>query len=225
MHTFPKESHQDNHTWAWGISSVVLMLVGYAIYITFIINDFVEPNSTSWSLWALGGAVEAWSYWKLVTSTISGKRRSSELALALPAIACAIFAVVLAAVAVSLGKFGWPTPFEWFIAILDMSVVFTYVIVEAITKEESKAAKAASALMVADIVLSFVPIWFSTWQNPSGENVIPWTIWACSYGIIAFVALLQLDKSRKERAWLFLYPSISAFTHGFVAYLATTGGA
>lgn len=223
MKKYPTTSQVNNHTWAWGITSLVLMLIGYAIYITFIVQDFVVPNSTTWSLWALGGTIEAWSFWKVISTNQSGKRRSSDLALTLPAIACAILAIVLAVVAITIGKFHWPQPWEWVVAVIDVSVVFTYLIIKAITGEESKAAKFANALMVADIVLTFIPIWYSTAQTPSGESVIPWTIWACSYAIIAFTALLQLDKSHRERAWMFLYPAVSAFTHGLVGYLATTG--
>lgn len=219
----PGISRIDHHIWGWGLVSLLLMIVGYAIYLTFIVEELVSPNSTSWSLWALGGAIEAWSYWKLVTSTTSGKRRSSELALTLSAIACALLAIVLAVVAIVLGRFASPEPWEWVIAGIDISVVFTYVIIKSLTGEESKAAKWANLLMVADILLSFTPIWYSTWQNPSGENVLPWTIWMCSYAIVGFAAFLQLDKTWKDRAWLFMYPAISTFTHGLVAFLAASG--
>lgn len=214
---------QDTRTLGWGIASLFLMLAGYAIYILLILGDLVEPNSTSWSLWALGGIVEAWSYWKVVTTTVSGERRKSELGFVLAPIACAILAIVLTAIAVANGKFGLPDTWEIVVAILDISVIFTYVIIKAVTGEEGKAARFAGALMVVDIVLSFLPIWYSTWQNPGAESVVPWTIWSCSYAVIAFAALMQLDKSKRERAWLFLYPAISTFTHGFVAFLATTG--
>ncbi len=219
-----KTSTIDSMIWAWSVVALGLMLTGYAIYLTFIVEELVSPNSTSWSLWALGGAIEAWTYWKLVTSTKSGNRRSSELALALPAIACAILAVLLAGVSITLGRFGWPDPWEWVVAVIDVSVVFTYIIIKSLTGETSKAAKWASALMVIDIILSFIPIWVATAQNPGNESVIPWTIWSCSYALVGFAAFLQLDKSWKDRAWLFLYPAISTFTHGLVAILASRGG-
>lgn len=223
----------DELTWGWSIAATLCMLTGYAIYIGFIVGDLVKPNATSWLLWAIGGSVEAWSYWKLVQTSTNKRHTKSDAvrrlprflppALSLPSIACAIFVIVLAVVAIMLGKFGWPETWEWVIGVIDLSIVATYLIIKAITKDQGLAAKVASALMVTDIVLSFVPIWYSTWEFPANENLLPWTIWSFSYAIIAVTALIQFNKDWKERSWLFLYPFISALTHGMVGILASMG--
>ncbi len=237
----------EDTTWGWCLASAAVMAVGYGLYLVMYLSGGIVPNPTTWSLWAFGGLIEAWSFRKLVRETRNGKTsgltgnpknlwewvRGNADPLELPSWMCAIFAIIIAgigivsAIAASFNPtlaataFAWPDRWELAVAAGDIIVVVTYIVVKAITKNSGAAAKAANLLLVLDIFLSFLPIWWSTYQDPSAEHPLPWFIWALgSYSIIAVAVLVNPGHDRKERPWLLLYPVASAFFHGYVGYLA-----
>lgn len=219
-----------------------MMGSGYLIYIGLFLSGGVAPNATSWCLWALGGAIEAWSYRKVIRSSSDSssgtkgrsrkKARWSEVEpLEMTSWVCAIFAVIIAAIGVIFGflaqygitslvsAFAWPEDWELWIAGGDILVVLTYMGMRRWTGE-SRAARTANALMMVDIFLSFIPIWYSTWHTPSGEHVLPWIVWTTSYAILGAAGAIQIGRSRGDRRWLMMYPLLSAIFHGLVGVLA-----
>lgn len=206
--------------WVWGITAAVCMAAGYAIYIWLFLTAGVQPNATSWSLWALGGLIEAWSFRKVVRASQSAKENRERLSpLEIAPLVCAIAAMIVAIVGLSFGIFHQPEPWELVIIALDVGVVLSYFVVKLATGEAGRAAKVANGLMVIDIFLSFIPTWVSTWVLPEGENYLPWMIWTVSYFVLAIVGASQIHKKWDERKWLVIYPLTSAVFHGAVAVI------
>lgn len=196
------------------------MTVGYGIYILMLLADGVQPNATSWSLWALGGAIEAWSFRKVIqASHLSSTKRWWLGPFEYTPIVCAVSAVVIAFLGITLGKFEAPEPWEYVIATFDLVVVAAYFLIKSKVGEMRTAARSANLLMVLDIFLSFIPIWVSTLMFPEGEVALPWAIWTASYLMLGAMGWSQFDTHWKERRWLIIYPVTSAVFHGLVAVI------
>ena len=197
------------------------MSLGYVLYIDFVITGEVAPNTTSWLLWAFGGLIEAWSFYKVVQISSSG---SKQIPLTLTPLVCAVFAIAIALVGLSFGRFSMPGGWELAFAGVDIAVVVAYFTIKELTGEKSRAALVANALMVVDIFVSFIPIWVSTWLMPAGEQPLTWALWTVSYVMLGAVGYLQIHKHWKERAWLMVYPLTSAVFHGAIAVIVLWRG-
>jgi hypothetical protein len=206
-------------TWGWGIASALLMTAGYAIYIYFFLHGDTLPNATSWGLWALGGAIEAWSFFKVVQA---GTERHRQLPFLFSPLICAIFAIVVASIGIGLGRWSLPTMWEIMVAVLDVTVVLTYFVIKWMTGEQSRAARFANALMLLDILLTFIPIYGTTLLSPENERAFPWLIWTLAYSIMALMGWSQIQHHWKERRWLVFYPAASAVFHGGIALIVLT---
>lgn len=213
----PRRNRVAELTIAWGIVSAGLMCIGYTIYTILFFTGGVVPNATSWCLWAIGGSLEAWSYFKIVKSQES---EPSDIAFVIPASICAVSAIIIAALGILFGKFEPPTEWEWYIAAMDVTVLAGYVITKAVTKDERLSSRIAGVLMLIDIFMSFTPILISTWTEPGGEDVLPWTVWTCSYFLVGCMGMIQIQKTWEERRWLIGYPLLSVLLHGGVALLS-----
>lgn len=207
----------EDYTWAWGIVSALLMTIGYAIYVQALLSNDILPNATSWSLWALGGIIEAWSFEKVVDQTDEERRRKQPFKYSVWV--CAAFAILVAFLCTISGKWSIPNRWELYVAGFDLSIVAIYFLIKWRTGEGSRAAHIANILMVVDIAVSFFPIWVSTWNTPEKEMIMPWLIWACSYTLLGCMGLMQIKEKWKERRWLLIYPFTSAFFHGVVGVI------
>ncbi len=212
----PRFKSHTGLAWAFGLGSAGLMSLGYALYIEFIFIGEVVPNTTSWLLWALGGFIEAWSFYKIVQISSSGSR---QVPLSITPLICAFAAIAIAMVGLLFAKFGMPERWELIFAGIDIAVVVAYFTIKELTGERAKAARVANALMVIDIFVSFIPIWVSTWLYPAGEQALTWSIWTVSYLMLAVVGYLQIHRHWTERAWLMIYPITSALFHGAIAVI------
>lgn len=192
------------------------MTAGYVIYITLFLEGQTLPNATSWTLWALGGAIEAWSFYKVIQV---GTERQRQLPFLLPPLVCAVFALIVASIGIGLGKWEWPDNWEVVIAAVDISVVVAYFVIKKLTGERAKAARLANLLMILDILLSFVPILVTTWLVPTDERALPWLIWAFSYALLGIIGWAQIHHQWKERRWLIIYPFTSAIFHGAIGVI------
>jgi hypothetical protein len=190
-----------------GIIASLLMLTGYGLYGWYTVTGEIDPNATSWLLWALGGILEAWTYWRLLRSNQSADKRE-ELGLLMPSIICACGAVAIASIGIVLGRFETPEPYEIAIAVLDILVILVWLT----TKDDFK----TNMLMQFDIAISFAPILIATHLDPSGEWWVPWAVWTPSY----FVLLIAILKSKRQGRGEWVYPVVATLLHGSMLLLA-----
>lgn len=184
-----------------GISAIVCLVVGYCFYIKGIYHETIRPNATTFFLWMIGGVVEAKSFWDIT---------GDPLVRYFPAV-CAIAVVVTFFFALGRGRFQKPKRIDILILILDLELVLVML--------TDYRAEYLMLMVQVDLILTFCPIWGSTWEKPEEEESLPWMVWALSYALLAVTVMLRF-----EDGWDLVYPVLNVFLHasvGIIAYFRT----
>ena len=151
------------------------LLAGYLIYCRGLFRNEVQPNATSWSLWALGSTV---------TLLVYGAETADLGKLMLP-ITCALCSIVVTAYSLFKGKFRWPDRYDYVTIVADLSVLGLW-----LTLKRSEVSYFA---LLLDTALTFIPILRSTARNPSTESRQAWGVWSISYGLLIGVCLVEWE--------------------------------
>jgi hypothetical protein len=152
-----------------------------------------KPNVASWFMWGVGGVTELIIYAALVNNA------AKEI---LPAV-CAVVAVV------TFLRVWWREDSfhldrkDWVIVALDVVLVAFWFI--------TRNPFASNVLLGFDMLLSFLPILRSTWNNPRSEHPTPWRTWTIAYGLLTLVVIL-----RWENVWELIYPVLYLVLHALV---------
>lgn len=183
---------------AFGVFAGVLHLAGYLKYHQIMSHHLGhEPNTASWFMWGVGGAIELGIYGSLVNDWAKDS---------LPFV-CSVGAfVTMSRLYFSGAKFQIKPADMPYIA-LDLLVVCYYLV--------TGDTVVSNWLLALDIVVSYIPMLKDVSNEPKSEHPTPWLIWTLSYLSLAVAVVLQ------RGSWLeILYPVLYFVLHGAVWALA-----
>jgi hypothetical protein len=193
-----------------GTCAFVLQLCGYVVYGRQVLAARVRPNVASWSMWLFGGVVEWLTY-----DAIAGAHWSSS---ALP-LACTLgIAGVCTAAAVAARRekaqgrvplYHRPERADW--------ALFSFDVAAAALWLGGFGAALANSVAVLSSVVTFIPIWRTTYQHPASEEPLPWLLWCAAYACMLATVLVG---QAAAPAVLLIYPLVYLALHGVVLALA-----
>lgn len=195
------------------VVSGLLQALGYTVYVWKSLRKEVDPNPTTWLMFAYGTAALTILEWD---------RQAHWQVLILP-IVCAVLSVGVAALCAFRGKLRWPDDNVSKAAFLtDVVLTVGYITVKvsastAVLTQEEQAALVLLFLILSNMstIISFVPLLKDAWEDPSREHPLPWTIWTIAYATLGLVTYLN-----GESPELLIYPVSCAMMHGLVALFA-----
>ncbi len=204
-----------------GFLAALLQVAGYYIYLR---DSDIEPNPTSWLMFAYGTTI---------LSLLEYDNRASVWELLLPLV-CSILSIAVAArifvrAALISAKpkalLVWPkTRWDQLALCGDLLITLFYVSAWLLSKNELTSGSIESdfslILLVASNITnltSFLPILRSTYLKPANESFVPWTIWTFAYSMLLLSTILSGD----GYTLLALYPLMCALLHGSIAVLSS----
>jgi hypothetical protein len=170
----------------WFIIAIACSLGGYAVYLTGLRRQLVQPNRASWLIWSAATSVEAGTY----AAVNPGALQSWVFGLA--SIACVI---------VTLGiwrRSNWAAPSRG--EVICMAACLAALAVWVVSRN----AFWAHMLVVAAVPVSFWPTWESVWQDRTRERSPAWGLWAIGDLATLLVATRSGDQHVGEYAYLFV---------------------
>jgi len=162
---------------AWG---------GYAVYLTGLRRQLVQPNRASWLIWSAATAVEAGTYAAVNPHVVQ------SWVLALSASAC----VVITARIWRRSDWSAPSQGELICTAACLAALALWI--------GSGNAFWAHMLVVAAVPVSFWPTWESVWQDRTRERSPAWGLWAIGDLATLLVARHGGDQHVGEYAYLFV---------------------
>ena len=170
----------------WFIIAIACSLGGYAVYLTGLRRQLVQPNRASWLIWSAATSVEAATY----AAVNPGALQSWVFGLA--SIAC---------VAVTLGiwhRSSWAAPSRG--EVICMAACLAALLLWILSSN----AFWSHMLVVAAVPVSFWPTWESVWQDRTRERSPAWGLWAIGDLATLLVATRSGDQHVGEYAYLFV---------------------
>lgn len=194
--------------------SGLFQALGYLVYIRKSLRHEVEPNPTTWFMFAYGTAMLAVLEWD----------RNADFTLLILPITCALLSLRVAAICWSQGRLKWPDSWlERFAFLMDLSLTVAYISMW-LTSRYGAITSADRNLLVlvflvltnASTIVSFIPILGGTWDNPRKEHPLPWSIWCFAYCTLGYVTYLE------HGVWseFMIYPVSNALLHGLMGVFA-----
>ena len=194
-------------------------------YVLYIKDDKIDPNPTTWFMFAYGTGLLAIMEWD---------SQASPEELFLPTV-CAFFSIYVSlrcwrkarkANPTRLWPEGWwPDDFlERWSFISDIVITVGYVAAwglaeSSLLSPEQKYWAVLTFLFLSNIstFIQFYPLLHETYLHPERENWKPWTVWAGAYGTLALVTYLK-----HGAVWhhLMFYPLSSCILHILMGWLA-----
>ncbi|GGA57928.1 SET domain-containing protein [Sphingomonas psychrolutea] len=181
----------------WFFIAVGCSLTGYALYLTGLRRQLVQPNRASWLIWSAATAVEAVTYAAVNPGALQG------WVFAFSALAC---------VAVTIGiwrRSVWSAPSQG-------EVLCTAACLAALTLWiVSRNAFWAHMLVVAAVPISFWPTWQSVAQDRNRERSPAWGLWAV--GDLA--TLLVATRGGNQQVGEYAYILVELLCHATVWFM------
>ena len=192
----------------------ILQFFGYVLYIRQALRHELEPNPSTWLMFAYGTA--------LLTALELDMGASMPL-LILP-IVCAVLSVYVAYECWKRGTLGWPD--EWedraaFVADLLLTVGYIGAWVLLALGDITPAVRAQATLWFlvfsnATTLTAFTPLLRDAYSNPDHEHAPSWLVWSMAYTALGLATALSVGVYSP----LMIYPVSNAMLHGLVAWLA-----
>ena len=170
----------------WFIVAIVCSLGGYAVYLTGLRRQLVQPNRASWLIWSAATAVEAGTY----AAVNPGALQSWVFALA--SVACIVVTIGI------WRRSNWASPSRG--EMICMAACLAALIVWIVSSN----AFWAHMLVVAAVPVSFWPTWESVWQDRTRERSPAWGLWTFGDLATLIVATRSGDQHVGEYAYLFV---------------------
>lgn len=192
----------------------VLMLLGYVLYIRQTLRHEIEPNPTTWTMFAYGTGL---------LTVLEADRSASFVLLIVPA-ACALCGLWVAGICLKRGKIKWPDERENQISfVTDLLLTIAYItawllLVFGQIVEEQRAFATLVFLVCSNLttITAFIPLLRQAKRNPGDERAFPWVVWTFSYATLAVATFYEAGLWTE----LMIYPIMNTFLHGLVATLA-----
>ena len=199
--------------WAdsFGIIAFALHLIAYGLYAQQVWVEKVKPNVATWFMWLFGGIIEWQTYDHMVGAHWSTSLLPFACVLGLGAITFAIFVSQARERWRGTGRQNYHKPlwYDWWLVGFDVAALFLWFAYDL--------AEWANVLAVSTTIVTFVPIWRTTWQEPGSERAVMWLIWCVAY---FFMLASLLSRGGDNLWWQGFYPVYYFVLHFVVAILA-----
>ncbi len=202
----------------FGILAGATLALGYVVYFIQSVRHEIEPNPTTWLMWAYGTSL---------LTVVEADLNASWALLVLP-ITCAVSSVGVAILCFRRGTLRWPRGWEQYAFFTDVILTCVYMSAWGMSLaggiNVSVLALTTVAILVASnlsTVVSFTPIIHSTYICGSNEKPLPWTIWTFAYGLLALSTVLSTQGV--ELLLMLIYPISCIVLHALVAFLSVRG--
>jgi uncharacterized membrane protein len=200
---------------AW--AATLLQTLGYLLYVRGALRHRIDPNPTSWLMWAYGTALV------VLIETDQGIHPLLRL---LP-IACASCSVLVAALCWRQGALAWPRDRSDRAALsIDLALTAAYVTLSlaalAGTVPETREHSAKMLLLVCvstSSITSYLPILRSTRRTPTAEEWLPWAVWTSAYAALLLATIL-VEGTSPAALQFWIYPAICLVLSGMVGWYA-----
>ena len=196
------------------ITAGLLQALGYFIYVRKSLRHEVEPNPTTWFMFAYG---------TVILTVLELDLAADWTLLVLPA-TCAVLAVVVAFLCWKRGTLRWPS--HWMdrsAFVVDTILTVAYLGVWYAASRDLVTESERHTLVLAFLVLTnmstiaeFTPLMKGTCEDPRSEHPLPWLVWSSAYATLGYVTY-------QEAGWeseFMIYPVLNTVLHGFVGILA-----
>jgi hypothetical protein len=193
----------------FGVCALVLHLIAYGLYAREVFHERIRPNVITWLMWLFGGVVELVTY-----DAIFGAHWSSS---ALPfACVIGIGGITLAIAYAQLRnyrkktiyRFHRPIALDYLLVLFDLAAIVYWLL--------GGDAVIANMLAVSTSLITFIPLWRTTYQDPEGEQDLPWILWSCAY--LLMIGAVYFGDAPHELG-LYFYPVYYLLLHMSIAVL------
>ncbi len=197
------------------IISGLLQALGYFVYIRKSLAHELEPNASTWFMFAYG---------TLTLTILEWDREANWLILVLP-VTCAALSLVVAFLCWKRGTLKWPS--HWVdrgAFMTDVLLTLGYVSIWILTSNDylTQAQKSLMVLLFlvftnASTIVSFMPLVKGAIDDPKTEHPLPWLIWACAYATLGYLTIRESGLASE----FMIYPVLNTILHGSVGIIAT----
>lgn len=197
------------------IAAGLLQALGYFVYLRKSLRNEVEPNPTTWFMFAYG---------TVILTVLEFDLNASWTILLLPSI-CAVLAVFVALLCWKRGTLRWPS--HWmdrsaFVVDTILTVAYLgvwYAASQNLVTESEKHVLVVAFLVLTNLstVAEFTPLVKGTCENPRSEHPLPWMIWASAYATLGLVTYIESGWATE----FMIYPVLNAVLHGTVGLIAS----
>jgi hypothetical protein len=199
---------------ALALASGVLQIAGYIVYIRKSLKHDLEPNPTTWFMFAYG---------VLVLTILEWDQGANWTLLILP-VSCAILAIVVAGICWKNKTLRWPEHRVDAVAfstdvLLTMGYIGSWIFLSLnIIDSYQKNLFTLLFLVCSNLTTftAFVPIIRGVIHDPVQEHSTPWAIWTSAYLTLTLLTYLQFGIYSQ----LMIYPITNAILHGLVGWLS-----
>lgn len=195
--------------------SGLFQVLGYLVYIHKSVRHEVEPNATTWLMFAYGTGLLA----------VLEYDHDAKLTMLFLPVACAIFSLRVAAICYANGTLRIPDSwFDRFAILTDLSLTAAYVSTwfatqQGVISEVERQQYTLLFLVLTNMstIVSFLPIVRGTIESPRNEHPLAWLIWTVAYSCLAYVT--YLEEGTYQTVFM-LYPATGIALHGLVGLLS-----
>lgn len=196
-----------------GSIAALLQSAGYLTYGWKVLRRDIQPNATSWLMFAYGTSLLVLVEWD---------RGASMSLLILPA-TCAVLSVIIAYYCIRrVKRMWWPEhPLERFSFGLDISLTILYILAWILVDKDiiSDASKNSAEVLILvcwniGVFTAFFPLLRQVYHHPLTEHALPWYIWTVAYALLAYITYLEIGAFNE----LMLYPLSHMTVHAIVAF-------
>lgn len=200
-------------TLALGLIAALLQTLGYLTYVWKVLRRDIEPNATSWLMFAYGTSLLVLVEWD----------RDASLPLLLLPATCAFLSIGIAYYCIrKVRRFWWPEhPLERFSFTLDICLTISYILAWVLVDKNliSSAQKDFAEVLILvcwniGVFTAFFPLLRQVYHHPLTEHATPWILWTTAYGLLAFITYKELGVFNE----LMLYPLSHFLVHLALAF-------
>ncbi len=170
----------------WLIGAIALAAAGYGTYLRALARHLVEPNRTSWLIWAAATGVEAGTYAAVNPDT------PQAVVFALAAVAC----VIVTAAMWRRSRWRAPDPLEIACLVACLGAIALWLLF--------RQTFWAHMLVVAAVPISFWPTWASVREDRARELTPAWGLWTLGDLATLVVATRAAPVGLAEHGYVFV---------------------
>lgn len=198
-------------------SAAMIQAVAYVVYLVGAFRRSIQPNPTSWLMWAYGTGLVV---------VLEADQSIDPLLRLLPTV-CALSSVAVALLCLHRGARLWPRKeLDRYVLLTDLMLTAVYVVVTVAAWRGSLPEAGAwgwkSGLLVAagaSTALSYLPTVAAVLQDPRVEDWRPWGIWTLAYALL-LAATVAAEGTSVQALQFHVYPAVCLLLSAAVTWCA-----
>jgi hypothetical protein len=192
------------------VASGILQVLGYLLYIQKSLRNEIEPNPTSWLMFAYGTTLLTFLEWDL---------GAGWQLLTVPTLCAACSAFVAFGCCSFTGRLVPTDKLDRLSLGLDLLLTFSYgsgwlLFGHSLIDSGQKETIDLFLLICwnVGILTSFAPLLRQNYAHAEREQPLPWAVWTGAYATLSVITMQQKGVNA-----LLLYPVLNTLVHGYVA--------